>query len=141
MQLANTSSVLVAERPLKIIRHEEGQVSDAITTEDWLDFFPVTDEGVRPDQEKAINFTLTRIQEGVQNVFFQGPPGAGKSYVAYAIARYCAADLGWKVRIFVPNRFLAQQYIGDFSRYGMRQLHSSRHYFCPEFKSSAVVVN
>jgi hypothetical protein len=61
------------------------------TIDDWFDFFPPTSEGVRPAQERAINFILNRIKEGVTNVFLESPVGTGKSYLAWAIAQFCAA--------------------------------------------------
>jgi Rad3-related DNA helicase len=103
-----------------------------ITTDDWREFFPPTGEGIRPDQEKMANFVLNRLVEGVPNVWVEGPTGVGKSFDAYAIARYCAAEYGWKSRFLIPNVFLENQYTKDFARLGLLQLHSARHYECPE---------
>jgi Rad3-related DNA helicase len=103
-----------------------------ITTDDWREFFQPTGEGIRPEQEKMVNFALNRLAEGVPNIWVEGPTGVGKSFAAYAIARYCAAEYGWKSRFLVPNVFLENQYLKDFARLGMLQLHSARHYECPE---------
>jgi Rad3-related DNA helicase len=105
-----------------------------MTNDDWRDFFPVGNE-IRPDQERAINFIGAKLKEGVQNIFFEGPPGVGKSFIAWTLAMYFAVEFGWKSRILVPNRFLECQYLRDFSGLGLRQLHSARHYLCPEFVS------
>jgi Rad3-related DNA helicase len=104
-----------------------------ITTKDWITFFPPSSEGVRPDQEKAINFLAGKLAEGVQNTFFEGPPGVGKSFIAWTLATYFAVEFGWKSRIMVPNRFLEAQYVRDFSGLGLRQFHSAKHYLCQEF--------
>jgi Rad3-related DNA helicase len=110
-------------------------VSDPITTEDWIDFFPPTDEGVRPDQEKAINFILNRLAEATRNVFLQGPTGTGKTFIAWTVANYHAVQSHWRTRILVPDRFLAEQYVKDFAPLGLVQLHSSEHYDCPSYVS------
>ena len=109
-----------------------------IETSDWIDFFPHTSEGIRPLQEKAINFILNRLHEGVENIFFEGPTGTGKSFVAYLVALYFAIVNGWSTRFLVPNRFLEDQYVRDFASLGMKQLHSAAHYCCPTWGSCAV---
>jgi Rad3-related DNA helicase len=101
---------------------------------DWREFFPVGNE-IRPDQERAINFIGAKLREGTQNIFFEGPPGVGKSFIAWTLAMYFAIEFQWKSRILVPNRFLEVQYMRDFAGLGLRQLHSARHYSCPEFVS------
>jgi Rad3-related DNA helicase len=107
----------------------------AIETSDWSAFFPPTPEGVRPHQEKAINFILNRLQEGTENILFEAPTGIGKSYVAYLGALYFAIEYRWKTGLLVPNRFLANQYVADFGTLGLKQLHSARHYRCPTWDS------
>jgi Rad3-related DNA helicase len=104
-----------------------------IETRDWIDFFPSTPEGVRPPQEKAINFNLNRLHEGVETIHFEAPTGIGKSYIAWLIGRYFAIEYGWKTRLLVPNRFLEDQYIADFKAFGLKQLHSARHYQCEDW--------
>jgi Rad3-related DNA helicase len=106
-----------------------------IETRDWIDFFPQTPEGVRPPQEKAINFILDRLHEGAENIFFEAPTGVGKSYIAYLVGLYFAIEYRWKTRLLVPNRFLEDQYIADFGSLGLKQLHSARHYQCPSWGS------
>jgi Rad3-related DNA helicase len=106
--------------------------------DDWFDFFPPTSEGVRPAQERAINFILDRIKEGVTNVFLESPVGTGKSYLAWAIAQFCAAEMGWRTRILVPNLYLEDQYCRDFSPLGMLHLESARHYDCPDYQTCDV---
>lgn len=108
------------------------------TIDDWSDFFPPTNEGVRPDQEKAINFILDRIKDGVTNIFLEAPTGSGKSYLAWTVAQYCAAEMGWRSRILVPNLYLEDQYLADFGRLGMLRLESARHYECPDFATCDV---
>jgi ATP-dependent DNA helicase DinG len=108
------------------------------TIDDWADFFPPTSEGVRPDQEKAINFIIDRIKDGITNIFLEAPTGVGKSFLAWTVARYCAAELGWRTRILVPNLYLQDQYCRDFSHLGMLRLESARHYECPDFDSCDV---
>jgi Rad3-related DNA helicase len=110
-------------------------VSEPITTEDWLDFFPPTPEGVRPDQEKAINSILNHFAAGVQNMVLQGGTGNGKTFIAWTVANFQAAQAGWRTRVLVPNRFLAEQYVKDFAPLGLVQLHSSEHYDCPGYVS------
>ena len=105
----------------------------AIETSDWIDFFPSTPEGVRPLQEKAINFILNRFLEGAKKILFEGPTGTGKSFVAYLVALYFAIEHGKSTRFLVPNRFLEDQYVADFGSLGIKQLHSARHYRCPSF--------
>ena len=104
-------------------------------TDDWRDFFPPTAEGIRADQEKAINFIGAKLKEGTTSIFFEGTPGVGKSFITWALAMYFAVEFGWKSRILVPNRFLENQYIKDFVALGLKQLHSAKHYTCPEFVS------
>jgi Rad3-related DNA helicase len=108
------------------------------TIDDWLDFFPPTDEGVRPDQEKAINFILDRIKDGVTNIFLEAPVGTGKSFLAWTVARYCAAEMEWRSRVLVPNLYLETQYVADFSPLGMLHLESARHYDCPDYHTCDV---
>jgi Rad3-related DNA helicase len=106
-----------------------------IETRDWIDFFPSTHEGVRPLQEKAINSSLNRLQEGVETVLLEAPTGVGKSYIAWLIARYFAIEYRWKTRLVVPNTFLEDQYIADFASFGLKQLHSASHYHCEDWRS------
>ena len=104
-----------------------------IETRDWIDFFPSTPEGVRPPQEKAINFNLNRLHEGVETILFEAPTGVGKSYISWLIGRYFAIEHGWKTRLVVPNTFLEDQYVADFDTFGLKQLHSARHYDCEDW--------
>jgi Rad3-related DNA helicase len=108
------------------------------TIDDWADFFPPTNEGVRPDQEKAINFILDRINDGVTNIFLEAPTGAGKSYMAWAVAQHCAAERGWRTRILTPTLYLETQYVTDFAPLGMLRLESARHYQCPGYRTCDV---
>jgi Type III restriction enzyme, res subunit len=108
------------------------------TINDWSDFFPPTNEGVRPEQEKAINFILDRINDGVTNIFLEAPTGVGKCYIAWTVAQFCAAEKGWRTRILVPNLYLEIQYTNDFSPFGMLHLESARHYDCPGFQTCDV---
>ncbi len=78
---------------------------------------------------------MDRIKDGVTNIFLEAPTGVGKSYLAWTVARYCQAEMGWRTRILVPNLYLEAQYITDFSQLGMLRLEASRHYKCPEFKT------
>jgi Rad3-related DNA helicase len=106
-----------------------------MTIEDWRDFFPPSAEGIRADQKKAVNFIGENLLKGTENISFEGPAGVGKSFVAWTLAHYFAVERGWKSRVLVPNRFLENQYLADFRALGLAQLHSSRHYTCPEFVS------
>jgi ATP-dependent DNA helicase DinG len=126
---------VVTARPILKIQSPK-QVSTTI--DDWSDFFPPTSEGVRPDQEKTINFILDRVKDGITNIFLEAPTGTGKSYLAWTVAQFCAAEMGWRTRILVPNLYLEDQYCRDFSRLGMLRLESARHYQCPEFSSCDV---
>jgi Rad3-related DNA helicase len=110
----------------------------AIETSDWIDFFPSTPEGVRPLQEKAINFILNHLNQGTENILFEGPTGTGKSYIAYVVALYYAIEHGLKTRFLTPTRFLENQYIRDFGPLGLKQLHSAVHYRCPGWGSCAI---
>jgi Rad3-related DNA helicase len=112
-------------------------IDGQISIEDWDIWFPSTPEGVRPEQERAINFIIHRLIQGDCDVFFEGPVGSGKSFVAWVIAQYFNAEFGWKTRIFVPNKHLQGQYMSDFARFGMRLLKSSKNYDCPEFMNCA----
>jgi Rad3-related DNA helicase len=119
--------------------HSDDQQAPVSTTrDDWSDFFPPTSEGVRPDQEKAINFILDRINDGVTNIFLEAPTGVGKCYIAWTVAQFCAAEKGWRTRILTPNLYLQTQYINDFSNLGMLRLESARHYECPGFETCDV---
>jgi superfamily II DNA or RNA helicase len=69
-----------------------------INIDDWGDYFPPTAEGVRPEQEDAINFILTQFREGATDVLFEGPVGSGKSFIAWVIAQYFNAEHGSRNR-------------------------------------------
>jgi Type III restriction enzyme, res subunit len=109
-----------------------------INIDDWIGYFPPTDEGVRPDQEKDINFILTEFEKGATDVLYEGPTGSGKSFIAETVGQYFNAERYWRTRIFVPTIALQVQYMKDFARLGMRLLMFARNYDCPNFDSCAI---
>jgi len=68
-------------------------------------------------------------------VVLQGGTGNGKTFIAWTVANFQAAQANWRTRILVPNRFLADQYVKDFAPLGLVQLHASEHYDCPGYVS------
>lgn len=65
----------------------------------------------RPKQQEAITEIVSHLEDpSIQVVFFEGPPGTGKSLVAIAVAKALDAT----AIIATMTKQLAQQYLHDF---------------------------
>jgi ATP-dependent DNA helicase DinG len=97
----------------------------------WHPYFPFTDW--RESQAAALDF-IVKAFLSYDDVFVEAPTGIGKSAIAIALARWFAS-LDKKTYIATTTIELENQYIKDFSRLGLRQLHSKAKYPCEEFQS------
>ncbi|QIW88167.1 ATP-dependent helicase [Agrobacterium phage OLIVR6] len=86
-----------------------------------LELFPF--DKPRDIQLEAIKKSLHEFNEGVEHVILDGPTGAGKSAIAYTIARYIQhTTYGEEKSLFTTiTKYLQDQYIRDFP-----DLHSIR---------------
>lgn len=66
------------------------------------------------------------------DILVEAPTGIGKSAVAIALARWMAAA-GGSTYIATATVALENQYVRDFHKFGLRQLHSKSWYQCEEF--------
>src|SRR5262249_31714702 len=87
--------------------------------------------GWRPIQEQALDFICDSLAEGADDIMVEAPTGVGKSPVAIALARSAAA-VGASTCISTKDINLEKQYMRDFRRLGLKQLHAKKHYNCPD---------
>jgi ATP-dependent DNA helicase DinG len=93
----------------------------------WQQHFPFSEW--RQSQADGLDFICSALTEA-DNVMLEAPTGIGKSAVALALAR-AAAQQGARTYISTTTISLENQYIGDFHKLGLRQLHARNHYDCP----------
>lgn len=94
---------------------------------DWRPYFPFPK--VRSSQVKALDFAVQSFAE-TNDTLIESPTGTGKGPIALALARMFAA-LGRQTYLSTINLDLEAQYIKDFSRLDLEQLHAKKHYPCP----------
>jgi len=70
----------------------------------------------RPGQKEAIISVLRAFANGKKYVFLEGPPGVGKSVIAYTVAQFLD-----KSYYLTPQRILQDQLMRDFSRGGSKR--------------------
>ena len=94
----------------------------------WQEYFPL--EECRPSQAKALDFIVESFAE-YDDIFIEAPTDVGKSAIAIAVARWLAAQ---EHRSFIATATvsLEDQYVTDFHKHGLRQLHSKSWYTCPQ---------
>lgn len=94
----------------------------------WQEHFPLSE--CRQSQAKALDFIVESFAE-YDDIFIEAPTGVGKSAIAIAVARWLAAQ-GHRSFIATATVSLENQYITDFHKLGLRQLHSKSWYSCPQ---------
>jgi Rad3-related DNA helicase len=100
----------------------------------WQSFFPFAQW--RLAQAEGLDFICQALKEA-DDVFLEAPTGIGKSAMAIALARlFAAADLNTYLSTTTVS--LEDQYMHDFAKLGLRQLHSKSRYLCPRFRSCDV---
>jgi ATP-dependent DNA helicase DinG len=96
----------------------------------WRPWFPLP--VVRPAQTLALDFLVKNIESGISDIFVEAPTGTGKSALAVALARWFAS-LDKKTYLATTTIELETQYVLDFYKLGLRQLHSKAKYPCNEW--------
>jgi hypothetical protein len=93
----------------------------------WQPFFPF--EKWRASQAEGLDFLVGNLGLA-DDLFLNAPTGIGKSAITIALARYLAA---YREASYISSITIAleNQYMRDFSKLGLRQLHSKGHYPCP----------
>jgi Rad3-related DNA helicase len=100
----------------------------------WQKFFPFPQW--RPAQAQGLDFICRELAQA-DDIFLEVPTGIGKSPMAIALAR-CRAELGAATYILTTTIILEDQYMRDFAKLGLRQLHAKSHYPCPSCQSCDV---
>jgi Rad3-related DNA helicase len=100
----------------------------------WQSFFPLPEW--RPAQAQGLDFICKGISEA-DDVLLSAPTGIGKSAMAIALAQF-TASLNAGTYISTTTISLENQYMEDFEKLGLRQLHSKSHYPCPACRSCDV---
>jgi Rad3-related DNA helicase len=100
----------------------------------WKDHFPFKEW--RPAQAAGLDFICRRITEA-DDIFLEAPTGVGKSAMAIALARF-GAKAGCTTYISTTTIALENQYVSDFAKLGLKQLHAKSHYLCPDWRSCDV---
>jgi Rad3-related DNA helicase len=101
---------------------------------DWRQWFPFPEW--RAAQAQGLNFIRQALTQA-DDIFLEAPTGIGKSAMAIALAQ-SAASINADTYISTTTISLEDQYMRDFSRFGLQQLHAKSHYFCPECRSCDV---
>jgi Rad3-related DNA helicase len=96
----------------------------------WREFFPLP--VVRPTQALALDFLVENIESGVSDIFVEAPTGSGKSAIAMALAKMFQAQ-SRTTYISTVTVALENQYVSEYRRLGLRQLHAKRHYRCEQW--------
>jgi ATP-dependent DNA helicase DinG len=96
--------------------------------ESWREYFPLTE--CRPSQAEALDFIVESFAEH-DDIFLEAPTGVGKSAIAIAVGRWLATQ-GHRSFIATATVSLEEQYVKDFYKLGLRQLHSKSWYTCPQ---------
>jgi ATP-dependent DNA helicase DinG len=94
----------------------------------WETYFPLA--SWREAQKEALDF-IVECFDAYDDIFVEAPTGIGKSAVAIAIGRW-RSDRNESTFIGTATVALENQYMGDFARIGLKQLHSKSWYRCPE---------
>jgi ATP-dependent DNA helicase DinG len=100
------------------------------TTKTWIPYFPFPE--CRPAQAEALDFVVQHFHT-TDDFFIEAAGGIGKSGIAVALARWLAA-LGRQTYISTTTVELENQYIRDFFKLGLRQLHSKSRYACNDYQ-------
>jgi ATP-dependent DNA helicase DinG len=100
----------------------------------WQRFFPFPQW--RPAQAQGLDFICRELAQA-DDIFLEAPTGIGKSAMAIALAR-CRAESGAATYISTTTIRLENQYMSDFAKLGLQQLHAKSHYPCPTCQSCGV---
>ena len=105
-----------------------------ITKEDWINFFPYDEP--RDYQVKAINFALNEmINNDKRFIILDCGTGVGKSAIGVTIARWYNNFVNGNGSYFITTqKVLQEQYMKDFSKFGMKNLQSANNFRCKYFK-------
>ena len=76
-------------------------------------YIPYEDKTFRPHQKEAIIQIIEAIECGTPTILLDAVVGAGKSLIAYCVARYFADD-NYDAYIFTKTKYLQDQYLNDF---------------------------
>jgi Rad3-related DNA helicase len=94
----------------------------------WQPYFPFPEW--RPAQAQGLDFICRELGQ-VHDIMLEAPTGIGKSAIAIALARCCAKLASSATYISTTTIQLEDQYMRDFAKLGLRQLHAKGHYDCP----------
>lgn len=97
----------------------------------WQKYFPFPEW--RPAQAQGLDFVCREL-ESANDVLLELPTGIGKSAVSIALARSVAAIANGSTYISTTTIQLENQYMQDFAKLRLRQLH----YPCPACRSCDV---
>src|SRR6516225_2278941 len=102
---------------------------------EWQPFFPFPEW--RPAQAQGLDFICRELAQA-DDIMLEAPNGIGKSAIAIALARCSAKLAGSATYISTTTIELENQYMGDFAKLGLRQLHAKSHYPCPTWRTCDV---
>jgi Rad3-related DNA helicase len=94
----------------------------------WQPFFPFNEW--RPAQAQGLDFICQELGQA-DDIMLEAPTGIGKSAIAIALARCFAEQACSASYISTTTLALEDQYMRDFAKLGLRQLHAKSHYDCP----------
>ena len=94
----------------------------------WQPYFPFPEW--RPAQAQGLDFICRELGQA-NDIMLEAPTGIGKSAIAIALARCCAKLMSSATYISTTTIKLENQYMLDFAKLGLRQLHAKSHYDCP----------
>jgi ATP-dependent DNA helicase DinG len=97
----------------------------------WRRYFPFPEW--RDQQAQALDLTVERYHQ-FDDILIEAATGIGKSGLAVALARW-RSSLGYSTYVTTATVYLEDQYVRDFYRFGLRQLHGKSKYHCEEFQS------
>jgi ATP-dependent DNA helicase DinG len=93
----------------------------------WRPHFPF--DQYRSAQAVGLDFIWAALSD-YDDIMLEAPTGIGKSAMAIALAR-SKAVAGINTYISTTTISLEDQYMRDFAKLGLRQLHAKSHYICP----------
>ena len=88
-------------------------------------------EKIREPQKKILEFAEEEfINKGKRFLIIEAGTGVGKSAIGFTIAKHMERRLGASSYFLTTQKILQEQYVGDFSKLGMKSIKSSTNYKC-----------
>jgi len=94
-------------------------------------------KSARIEQQKAIEFAIDSFVKNQKRfVIVEAGTGVGKSAIGFSVARYINDMFSGDSYFLTTQKILQEQYVKDFSHFGLNNLKSSSNYLCSFYKGA-----